>query len=153
MTRRKEAVGLWNLLKHEKDLHEAQLLEWCNLGDKDDSELSLHHEFNQSSTKIGHDRAKTLLNYIKSINNSFGAGIRLQNICTGTKISKQAVDGLLQCMEIDEKSYQEFVDTRFKDKEKHLHDTIPTKCCFREMYFYSVHSEEVDGEKGCCRND
>ncbi|KAG1656508.1 hypothetical protein GQR58_023875 [Nymphon striatum] len=36
MTRQKEAVALWNLLKHEKDLHVAQLLEWCNLGDKDD---------------------------------------------------------------------------------------------------------------------
>ena len=46
MNRQKEAVALWNLLKHEKDIHVTQLLEWCNLGDKDDSELSLHHEFN-----------------------------------------------------------------------------------------------------------
>ena len=73
MNRQKEAVALWNLLKHEKDIHVTQLLEWCNLGDKDDSELSLHHVFNPSSTKIGHDRAKTLLYYIKSIN----AGVRL----------------------------------------------------------------------------
>ena len=27
MTRQKEAVALWDLLKHEKDLHVAQLLE------------------------------------------------------------------------------------------------------------------------------
>ena len=97
-----------------------------NLGDKDDSELSLHHEFSPRSMKIGHDRAKTLLDYIKSINNLFGAGIRLQNISTGAEIPQEVVDGLLACLEIGEKSYQEFVETRFQDKEKHLHDTIPT---------------------------
>ena len=113
MTRQKEAVALWNFLKHEKDLHVAQLLEWCNLGDKDDSELSLHHEFNPSSTKIGHARAKTLLDYKKSINNPFGAGIRLQNISTGAEITQEVVDGLLECLEIGEKSYQEFVESRF----------------------------------------
>ena len=40
MTRQTEEVALWNLLKHEKDIHVAQLLEWCNFGDKDDSELT-----------------------------------------------------------------------------------------------------------------
>ena len=61
MTRQKEAVALWDLLKHEKDLNLAQLLEWCKLGDKDDRELSL--EFNPSAKKIGYDRARTLLDY------------------------------------------------------------------------------------------
>ena len=127
MTRQKEAVALWKLLKHEKDLHVAQLLEWCNLGDKDDSELSLHHDrFNPSSTKIGHERAKALLDYIKSINNPFSTGIRLHNISTGTDIPQEVVGGLLECLEIGENSYQEFVETRFQNKEKHLHDTIPT---------------------------
>ena len=52
MTRQKEAVALWDLLKHEKDLHLAQLLEWCKLGDKDDSELSLLHEFKFKKDRI-----------------------------------------------------------------------------------------------------
>ena len=117
MTRQKEAVALWNLLKHEKDLHVAQLLEWCNLGDKDDSELSL---------QIGHERAKALLDYINSINNPFSTGIRLHNISTRTDIPQEVVGGLLECLEIGENSYQEFVGTRFQNKEKHLHDTIPT---------------------------
>ena len=121
MTRQNEAVALWNLLKHEKDIHVAQLLEWCNFGDKDDSELSLHHEFNPSSTNIGHDP-----DYIKSINNPFSAEIRLQNISTGADIPQEVVDGLRECLEIGEKSYQEFVETTFQDKEKHLHDRIPT---------------------------
>ena len=64
----------------------AQLLEWSNLGDNDDSELNLHHEFNPSSMKIGSNHGKTLLDYITSINNPFGYGIRLQSITTGIDI-------------------------------------------------------------------
>ena len=43
-TARKEAIALWNMTKHESDLHVVNLEEWCDL-DEDDSELSLHHEF------------------------------------------------------------------------------------------------------------
>ena len=150
MTRRKEAVALWNLLKHEKDLHVAQLLEWCNLGDKDDSELSLHHEFNPSSTKIGHVRAKTLLNYINSINNPFGTGSRLHNICTGVEIPQEAVDGLFECLKIGENSYQEFIHTRFDEKEKHLHDTIPTN---RKTVFVKCNSTEPQAKKSMAKKD
>lgn len=75
--------------------------------------------------KTGHDRAKTLLDYIKSINSPFSAGIRLENISTGADIPQEVVDALLERLKIGDKSYQEFVKTRLHDKEKHLHDTIP----------------------------
>ena len=128
----------------------AQLLEWCNLGDKDDSELSLHHEFNLSSTKNGHDRAKTLLDYIKSINNPFGAGIRLQNISTGADIPQEVVDGLFECLEIVEKSYQEFVETIFQDKEKHIHDRIPSN---RKTVFVKRTSTSATAKKSMAKKD
>ena len=150
MTRQKESVALWNLLKHENDIHVAQLLEWCNLGDKDDSELSLHHEFNPSSTKIGHDHAKTFLDYIKSINNQFGAGIRLQNISTGADISQGFFDGLFECLEIVEKIYHEFVETRFQDKEKHLHDRIPTN---RKTVFMKRTSTPATAKKSMAKKN
>ena len=150
MTRQKESVALWNLLKHENDIHVAQLLEWCNLGDKDDSELSLHHEFNPSSTKIGHDQAKTLLDYIKSINNQFGAGIRLQNISSGADIPQVIFYGLFECMKIVEKSYHEFVETRFQNKEKHLHDRIPTN---RKTVFMKRTSTPATAKKSMAKKD
>ena len=128
----------------------TQLLEWCNLGDKDDSELSLHHEFNPSSTKIGHDRVNMLLACIKSINNPFGAGIILQNISTGPDIPQEIVDGLFECLEIVEKSYQEFVDTRFQDKEKHLHDRIPTN---RKTVFVKCTSTPATAKKSMAKKD
>ena len=44
MTRRKEAVALWNLIKHEKDMFVADLSDLCRLSDNDD-ELNYHHDF------------------------------------------------------------------------------------------------------------
>ena len=141
MTRQKEAVALWNLWKHEKDFHVAQLLEWCKLGDKDDNGLSLHHEFNPSPRKIGYDRARTLLDYIKSMNNLFSTDMTVNNISTG-EISQNIVDGSTHCLEISKKSYQDFVQTRFQNKKKNLHDTIPTnrKTVFCKAFSYSAHS-------------
>ena len=50
----------------------------------------------------------------------------VNNISTGAEIPQNIVDGLIHCLEIGEKSYQDFVQTRFQNKEKNLHDTIPT---------------------------
>ena len=50
----------------------------------------------------------------------------VNNISTGAEILQNIVDGLIHCLEIGEKSYQDFVQTRFQNKEKNLHDTIPT---------------------------
>ena len=50
----------------------------------------------------------------------------VNNISTGAKIPQNIVDGLIHCLEIAEKSYQDFVQTRFQNKEKNIHDTIPT---------------------------
>ncbi|KAG1677970.1 Kunitz-type serine protease inhibitor bitisilin-3 [Nymphon striatum] len=92
----------------------------------------------------------TLLDYIKSINNPFDAGIRLQNISTGADIPQEVVDGLLECLEIGEKSYEEFVKTRFQNKEKHLHDTIPTN---RKTVFVKRTSTPSTVKKSMAKKD
>ena len=64
MTSRKEAVAYRNWLKHEKNLHVANMLEWVNLSasnDKD-SELNLHHEFNDSYSRRSNERVEIILN-------------------------------------------------------------------------------------------
>ena len=40
--------------------------------------------------------------------------------------TKNIVEGLIHCLEIGEKSYKDFVQMRFQNKEKNLHYTIPT---------------------------
>ena len=48
-TARKEAVALWNITKHENDLHVAALENWCGMNSEKDSELDLHHAFTSSN--------------------------------------------------------------------------------------------------------
>ena len=115
----------------------------------------MHIENYDLSKVFGHERAKALLDYIKSINNPFSTGIRLHNISTGTDIPQEVVGGLLECLEIGENSYQEFVETRFQNKEKHLHDTIPTNrnTVFVKHPSTSSTLKKSMAKKRCCRND
>ena len=73
ITSKKEAVAQWNLLKHEKDLHVSNMLEWANLSaSKDrDSELNLHHEFTNSFAIRSNERVQMFLNYLDIIGTPF----------------------------------------------------------------------------------
>ena len=61
-----------------------------------------------------------------TINSPFSTHMTVNNISTGAEIHQNIVDGLGHCLEIGEKSYQDFVQMRFQNKEKNLHYTIPT---------------------------
>ena len=49
----------------------------------------------------------------------------VNNISTGAEIPQDIVNGLIHCLEIGEKIYQDIVQTRFQNKENNLHDTLP----------------------------
>ena len=61
-----------------------------------------------------------------TINNPFSTHKTVNNISTGAEIHQNIVDGLIHCIEIGEKSYQDFVQMGFQNKEKNLHYTKPT---------------------------
>ena len=73
----------------------------------------------------------------------------INNISTGAEIYQNIVDGLIHCLEIGEKSYQDFVQMIFQNKEKNLHYTIPSN---RKTVF-AKHSRtqptEMDRNKRC----
>jgi hypothetical protein len=46
-TRKKDAVALWGIIKHKKD----EYVHLLKMQDDVDGELSVHHDFNQSSAK------------------------------------------------------------------------------------------------------
>ena len=75
VTRRKEAVALWNITKHQKDLYVTRMKSWCGLNE--DDEFSLHHEFNSSSSLTGLLWVSQVIEYIKSIANPFDIGEKL----------------------------------------------------------------------------
>ena len=75
VTRRKEAVALWNITKHQKYLYVTRMTSWCGLNE--DDEFSLHHEFNSSSSLTGLLWVSQVIEYIKSIANPFDIGEKL----------------------------------------------------------------------------
>lgn len=93
---------------------------------------------------MGHDHAQMFLDYIKSINNLFSNRNRLQNISTGAEKLQDVVNGLLECLETGEKSYQEFVETKFQNKEKCLCDMFPTNCKTVFIKQHLLHKEQAN---------
>ena len=98
ITRRKEAVAQWNLLKHEKDQYVSHLVNQCALEDKDrEDELNFHHDFNPSSTLSGIQRFEALFDYISMIGKPL-ASKRMCNIVTGVEINQDVVLKALECI-------------------------------------------------------
>ena len=65
-THQKEAVAIWNIIKHHKDL-----LKIC-LSNKHQVELNnLHHEFTLKSAERRKSRVDKLVNNIKTVGNPF----------------------------------------------------------------------------------
>ena len=126
MTAKKESVAQWNIVKHEKDLHVANLLDWCGFHDDKDSELDLHHEFNPNSARRNNDRVNKLLNYVNLIGNPFSFDSKLRNICSGSSVAGNVVEGILKCLDVGEASYQDYRQARLVTRDKMLHDTIPS---------------------------
>ena len=70
-TRQKEAVALWNIIKHHKDLFVSFLKETADIGEHQGELNHLHHEFNLKSAGKGKSRVEKLVNYIETVGNPF----------------------------------------------------------------------------------
>lgn len=124
ITRRKEAVAQYDLTRQEKFLISAFLREFCGLNDED--ECSLHHEFSTATTKHDEISIKQMLAYIQERDNPFDLlnNKKMRNFVTGKETSDEKSKYLLNCISLGQQAYEEFVKTRFKDKEKSLFDPI-----------------------------
>ena len=73
ITRQKQSVALWDIIKHEKDLFASFLKESVSTGNNSGfGELSLHHEFNAQTALECSERVALLVEYIKSVEGPFG---------------------------------------------------------------------------------
>ena len=70
-TRQKEAVALWNIIKHHKDLFVSFLKVTVDIGEHQGELNHLHHEFNLKSAGKGKSRVEKLVNYIETVGNPF----------------------------------------------------------------------------------
>ena len=152
LTRRKEAVAQWSLIKHEKAEIARFLPELCHLDNED--EYSLHHKFRKTTTYENEKCVQKICAYILQRGNQFEVEteIRLMKIVTGKHLDTEKAVYLLTCIETGEKSYKEFKITRMADKSKKLFDKISKnnigskrkKCHGKQM---NVKKETIDAMK------
>lgn len=87
MTRRKEAVCKWNLMKHEKSKYTNLLREISGINNED--EYSLHHEFSEQRTEVDKNCVKQLASYIQERGNPFDVKESvIKNLVTGKILSE-----------------------------------------------------------------
>lgn len=126
MTRRKEAVAMWDILKHDKDLCRSFVMDTV-MSKETLTELdSLHYEFNETKAKECHGRVQQLVSYIESVKNPFlNQTSNLTNLTTLETVEN--ADYLLNCIDHGKQNYESFIDERLDTKVKGLHEKISFK--------------------------
>ena len=120
ITRKKEAVNKWNILRHEK-LQYTQFLETCNISKNE--EYSLHHEFSPSVTQNDCEAVSNIIDYINEHVNRFRMNENtLVNLATGVKFDTCASEFLINCLQIGDK-HQNFKINRLVNETEKLFGT------------------------------
>ena len=107
ITRKKEAVAKWCIIKHEKQQFTDLLYNLCSL-DMDD-EYSLHHEFSTAVTKADEICVTKIRNFIAQRENPFDTDRNtLKNVATGAVFSESDSNFFKSSIEVGEKAFDEF---------------------------------------------
>ena len=145
ITHNKASVSRWNLIKHEKSRITNLLRELGHM--KEFGELSLHHEFGESTTRLDEECVMNLFEYILDrcqpfeFSNSSNA---MSNIVTGKQLNEEETKFLLGCLERGSSLYEGFKKTRLVDKSLNLFDKIPKS---RKSKKLSTKLSKVDVKK------
>ena len=121
ITRQKESVAKWNLIKHEKKGFTNFIDNLCGLNTLD--EYSLHHEFSSTVTKKDNHDVEVMKEYIEANCNLVKVG-KLSNMVTGIQLPDVMSNSLLKCFETGDAYYDSYRQTVLVDKTKGIFDTI-----------------------------
>ena len=124
-TRRKEAVALWNILKHEKECYTSNMR---SEGQRNtlDGETTLHHDYSKSNAKSSSQVVGLIVEYVKKICNPLSKDLNgepMRNIVTG-KEDMGAFSFSIYSLDQGHDLYHEYLDKRLIMKTVGLFDTI-----------------------------
>ena len=91
VTRKKEAVALWGIIKHKID----QYVDLLEMRDDVGGELSLPHDFNPSTTTKIVKMVQGIEEYLLKVCSPLRDQVMLKNVLTGEIVTKVNVDKLL----------------------------------------------------------
>jgi hypothetical protein len=121
VTRKKEAVALWGIIKHKKDQY-VDLLEMKK--DDVEGELTLHHDFNPSTASKTVEMVEDITQYLLKVSNPLQDQVVLKNILTGETVVNINIDKLLLCLKEGSSACAKFIDERLRNRSKSIHSTI-----------------------------
>ena len=121
ISRRKQAVCKWNIIKHEKAKFKTFLHEWSCLND---DEYAAHHESFQSITKQDEKCVRAMTDYISQQGNPFTtlSSQPITNIVTNKQLNVESNTFLLQYIKLGETAYCHFNKHRLMEKTLKLFD-------------------------------
>lgn len=124
VTRRKEAVCKWDLIKHEKSSYSNLLRKFAGVNEED--EYSLHHEFSTKKSESDQASINRVISYISDRGNPFDPECKsIKNLATGATLEVESSSFLLSCVAKGKEAYTKFVKERLQTKTVKLFDTIP----------------------------
>ena len=120
VTRKKDAVALWGVVKHKKDQY-VDLLKKKNdvLG-----ELSLHHDFSPSTADTIVKMVQDIEEYLLKVCNPLRDQATLKNILTGETVTNVNIDKFVCCMKEGHEAYANFIKDRLRNKSVSINSTI-----------------------------
>ena len=124
ITRRKEAVCKWHLIKHEKANYSSFLRKISGVDHKD--EYSLHHEFSEKLSETDQTYIQELVGYISDSRNPFHSeNTTMKNLVTGATLNAESMSFLLGSVAKGKEAYDKFVKECLDCKSVKLFDKIP----------------------------
>ena len=131
ITRRKEAVCKWDLIKHEKA--NSNLLRKISSVDQED-EYSLHHEFSEKLSETDQTYIQQLVDYISDRGNPFDPeNSTMKNLVTGATLDAATTSFLLDFVVEGTEAYDKFVKECLDCKSVNLFDKIPMTRKIKKM--------------------
>ena len=120
VTRKKDAVALWGIIKHKKDQYVDLLKKRMDVP----GELSLHHDFNPSTAATIVKMVQDIEEYLLKVCNPLQDQAALKNILTGETVTSMNIDRLICCMKEGHEACANFINDRLRKKLASIHSTI-----------------------------
>ena len=88
----------------------------CDLNTE--SEYTLHHEFSDAVTSLDVEHVTSIVSFIKSHKNPFHVSNEISNLVTGAVYNSEDSNYLVNCIQIGEEAYQQYIEQRFSEISK-----------------------------------
>ena len=120
VTRKKDAVALWGIIKHKQD----QFVDILKKKNDVHGELLLHHDFNPSTATMIVWMVRDIEEYLLKVFNPLQDQAALKNALTGEIVTSVKVDKLICCIKEGRNACAKYINEWLGKRSVSIHSTI-----------------------------